>query len=164
MIDTDQLEPSNDQPSIKAVVKERSKNRVILYLLLGLIILLGLYFIYSSLLHKQQVPVVENKQITPPRVLQIDILNGCGTSGVGAKFTDYLRLNGFDVVETKNYKSFHVPQTLVVDRIGDLTAAQRVARALGVKEGNVIQQINPDYFVDVSVIIGKDFTQLNPYH
>jgi len=45
-----------------------------------------------------------------------------------------------------------------------LTAAQRVARALGVKEGNVIQQINPDYFVDVSVIIGKDFTQLNPYH
>ena len=104
---------------------------------------------------------VENK---PPRILQLDVLNGCGTKGIGAKFTDYLRTQGFDVVESKNYKSFQIPQTLVVDRIGDLTAARRVATALGVKENNIVQQLNLDYFVDISVIIGKDYTQLNPSH
>ncbi len=164
MIETDQLEPSNDKPSIKSVTKERNGSRTFLYLSIGLIIIFGLYFISSFLVHKPQIPEVENKQMTSPRVLQIDILNGCGASGVGAKFTDYLRQNGFDVVETRNYKSFHVPQTLIIDRIGDLPAARSVAIALGVKENNVIQQINPDYFVDVSVVIGKDFAQLNPYH
>ena len=101
----------------------------------------------------------ENK---PARILQIDVLNGCGAKGIGAKFTDYLRAKGFDVVESKNYKSFQISQTMVVDRVGDLSAARRVAAALGVGEKNIIQQINPDYFVDVSVIIGKDYSQLNP--
>jgi hypothetical protein len=49
----------------------------------------------------------------------------------------------------------------VVDRIGDLAAARRVARSLGVADNNVIQQINPDYFVNVSVIIGEDFAGLH---
>jgi hypothetical protein len=96
----------------------------------------------------------------PPKVIQLDVLNGCGAKGAGVKFTGYLRSSGFDVVEMKNYKTFTVTQTLVIDRIGDLAQARRVAAALGVAEKNVIQQINPDYFVDVSVVIGADYTSL----
>ena len=96
----------------------------------------------------------------PAKIIQLDVLNGCGAKGAGMKMTNFLRANGFDVVEMKNYKSFHVQQTLVLDRIGDLAAARRVAAALGVSEKNVIQQINPDYYVEVSVIIGKDYTEL----
>ena len=96
----------------------------------------------------------------PAKVIQLDVLNGCGAKGAGIKMTGFLRAHGFDVVEMKNYKSFHVQQTLIVDRIGDLGAARRVAAALGVNEKNVIQKINPDYYVEVSVIIGKDFMEL----
>ena len=96
----------------------------------------------------------------PSHVVQLDVLNGCGAKGAGTKFTNYLRANGFDVVEMKNYKTFHVPETMVVDRIGNLQTARQVAKALGVADKNVIQQINPDYYVDVSVIIGKDYTNL----
>ena len=62
----------------------------------------------------------------------------------------------------KNYKTSNVAQTLVIDRVGDLAAARRVAASLGVAENNVIQQLNPDYFVDVSVVIGEDFQKLRP--
>ena len=96
-----------------------------------------------------------------PRIIQLDVLNGCGVKGAAAKITSALRSGGFDVVEVKNYKSFGIPHTLVVDRLGDLAAARRVARSLGVADNNVIQQINPDYFVNVSVIIGEDFASLH---
>lgn len=98
----------------------------------------------------------------PVKTVQIDVLNGCGAKGAGIKMTNLLRSSGFDVVEMKNYKTFHVPQTLVVDRMGDLRAARQVASALGVNEKNIIQQLNPDYYVDVSVIIGKDYQTFLP--
>jgi hypothetical protein len=100
--------------------------------------------------------------VVPSRVVQLDVLNGCGARGVAAKFTSYLRASGFDVVEMKNYKTKNVSNTLVVDRVGNLAAAQTVAAVLGVSKQRVIQQINPDYFVDVSVIVGEDYAQLQP--
>jgi hypothetical protein len=95
-----------------------------------------------------------------PRVLQCDVLNGCGAKGVSARVTSFLRGHGFDVVEMKNYKTFGVPHTIVVDRVGNLSAARRIAGALGVPASNIVQQLNPDYFVDVSVIIGADYSRL----
>ena len=101
-----------------------------------------------------------NNGKAPPRVLQVDLYNGCGKNGMAAKFTSYLRSQGFDVVEMKNYKSFDVRQTLVVDRLGNIAAAQRVAATLGLSDEHVIQQLNPENFVDVTVIIGADYTTL----
>jgi hypothetical protein len=51
-----------------------------------------------------------------------------------------------------------------VDRTGDKANALKVAEALGVDSKNVIQQINNDYFLDVSLIIGKDFNRLKPFN
>jgi hypothetical protein len=95
-----------------------------------------------------------------PYVIQLDVLNGCGARGAAAKITKFLRGAGFDVVEMKNYKVATMQKTLVVDRIGDLAPARRVAAALGVADKNIVQQINPDYFVEVSVIIGADYASL----
>jgi hypothetical protein len=98
----------------------------------------------------------------PGGPIQVDVLNGCGSSGAGTTFTSYLRARGFDVVEIRNYKSFDVTETLVIDRTGNAANAQRVAYALGIRKDHVIQQINEDYFVDVSVIIGRDYGSLKP--
>src|SRR5437660_5327101 len=104
------------------------------------------------------------EQPKPQKIIQLDLLNGSGARVVAAKFMNYLRGRGFDVVEMKNYKVSNIPRTLVVDRVGNRAAAQRIASALGISERNVIQQINPDYFVDVSVIIGGDYSSLQPLH
>jgi hypothetical protein len=125
------------------------------------------YFSYAFLA-KSTVPPEPEKTAAvpakPAKVIQLDVLNGCGAKGAGVKFTSFLRANGFDVVEMKNYKTFNVAQTLVLDRVGDLSLARRVAASLGVAEKNVVQQINQDYFVDVSVIIGADYPSLRVGH
>ncbi len=95
-------------------------------------------------------------------IIQLDVLNGCGVSGVAQKFTDFLRKRNFDVVQSSNYKTFDVQESIVIDRLGDLEAARRVAYALGVDEKNVVQLINTDYYLNVSVVIGHDFKNLKP--
>lgn len=113
---------------------------------------------------KQPIQVTEQKK-EPPRpteVLQVDVLNGCGEKGVASRFTNFLRAKGYDVVEMKNYKTSSIPRTLVIDRMGNMKPARDIAELLGVADTNILQQLNPDYFVDVSVVIGEDFYELTP--
>ena len=82
--------------------------------------------------------------------------------GVAEKFTDFLRRRNFDVVQSGNYRSFDIDNTMVIDRSGNKANAEKVADALGIERKFIIQQLNNDYFLDVSLVIGKDFNQLNP--
>ena len=94
-------------------------------------------------------------------VIQVEVLNGCGMLGVADKFTDFLRKEKFDVVQMGNYISFDIDKSLVIDRTGNRANAEKVASALGIDSRNVIMQKNEDAFLDVSVVIGKDYKQLN---
>ena len=155
-----------ETPSAKKVLQQPGSVKISLNVLIIILFIIVLYFSYAFFVHYSdpQKSTLESVSSATSRVIQLDVLNGCGAKGVAAKITGYLRSRGFDVVEMKNYKSSHIPQTMVVDRIGDLANARRVAEALGVSEKRVIQQINPDYFVDVSVIIGEDYAGLSPLH
>ncbi|MCX6135037.1 MAG: LytR C-terminal domain-containing protein [Ignavibacteriales bacterium] len=95
--------------------------------------------------------------------IQLDVLNGSGVPKLSQKFTDYLRARGFDVVETGNYKDSKVENTRVLDRTGHQEAAQQVAEALGVPKTAVVQQIDRNAYLDVTVVIGKDFRLLKPF-
>ncbi len=160
--------PADERPSDQSPIPDaperipRGSVRLILNVAILLLVPLVIYLSYPSVSVWLGAGKDRGKPAAPPRVLQLDVLNGCGVRGIAAKFTDFLRNNGFDVVEMKNYKSSHVERTIVVDRVGDLSAARRVAQALDVSERNIIQQINPDYFVDVSVIVGEDYQALRP--
>lgn len=100
----------------------------------------------------------------PDVIVQLEVLNGCGVAGIADKFTTYLRKNNFDVVQVGNFTSFDVDNTIVIDRTGKKANAEKVANALGIDAKNIIQQINNDYFLDVSLIIGKDFNKLKPFN
>lgn len=113
-------------------------------------------------------PVVRDStvQLTKQPVgntLQIDVQNGCGTSGAAEVFTDYLRTQGFDVVEMGNFSSQDIKTSMVIDRAGNMRNAKRVAQSLGIPEKYVIQQMNKNYFLDATVVVGKDFADLVPY-
>ncbi len=95
--------------------------------------------------------------------LQINILNGCGVSGVGNTMTKYCRQMGYDVVEMGNYKKFDVEHSLVIDRSGKTPESQQLASLLGIEKKNVVQQFNNDQMVSASVVIGKDFKSLTPW-
>ena len=96
-------------------------------------------------------------------IIQVEVRNGCGVSGLAESMTQFLRHEGFDVVEVGNYTSFNQPKTLVVDRVGNLEAARKIATAIGLPEDRVVQEVRQDYFLDASVVIGLDYETLAPF-
>jgi hypothetical protein len=134
---------------------------IIIFLLLVIIIFIG-YSIYLKIQTPAAAPVSEEFVEKSSEIIQVEVLNGCGVPGVADKFTDYLRKRNFDVVHLGNYISFDIDHTMVIDRAGKKANAVKVAEALGIGEENILQQLNKDYFLDVSLIIGKDFQKLKP--
>lgn len=132
---------------------------VALVALVLLVALLGYALVHRHLL---QPPVETGRAAPGAGVIQIDVLNGCGVAGAAQDVTAYLRARGYDVVEIRNYKTFDLAESLVIDRVGDTDTAERVAYALGIAKKNIIQQLNPDYYVDVTVVVGKDHRSLKP--
>ena len=146
--------------TLKTSVSNFFYNVIIVFL--GVIIIFLAYSLYLKVKDRAEVEKeLANKKLAAP-IIQVEVLNGCGISGVAEKFTDYLRSNHFDVVQTGNYISFDVDKSMVIDRTGNRANAVKVADALGIDHKNIIQQINNDYILDVSLIIGKDFKQLKP--
>ncbi|MDP4197500.1 MAG: LytR C-terminal domain-containing protein [Bacteroidota bacterium] len=136
----------------------------VLIFVLGALILYMAYAIVVKLVHRggPNIEQMQQAQSAPATIIQVEVLNGCGVGGVGDRFTDFLRNNKVDVVNVSNYSSFDIDRTLVIDRTGNMANAKKIASLLGIKDENVVQQINNDYFLDVSLVIGKDYNQLKP--
>jgi hypothetical protein len=157
-------------------MKPESKKSIFNYLLNITIIILGAICIYlvfslvtSTFLNKSKT-VKDAKDSTkntvtnqPNLSIQVDVQNGTGENRIGAIFRDYLKKKGYDVVNLDNYKSNDVDKTIIIDRTGDTRKAQRIAEVLGVSGRNIIQQINRDLYLDATIVIGKDYTELKPY-
>ena len=94
--------------------------------------------------------------------IQVSVRNECGVKDIAMDFTFYLRKRGFDVVETTNGSVFDREFTTVVDAAGNFRNAVKFAQALGVKKQNVVTKLDPKSYVDVEVLIGKDYQSLKP--
>jgi len=141
------------------------KSLIILFLLFDLVLV---FYIVKQCSKPKGVPeksVVSEES----KILQIEVLNGCGVPGIANQFTDYLRMKGFDVVKTANYEeelnvpNFNVLTTVVIDRRGRLENGIRIAEALGLGRERVLQEVNEAYLIDASVILGKDYAQLESW-
>lgn len=132
--------------------------------LLGLIVLVLLYsFVTRTLLPRDDPHREANPGQLVGDIIQVEVRNGCGIDGLAAETTRYLRRRGFDVVEVGDHDTYDEPHTLVIDRVGDLEAARKLALALGVSEDHVHQDIQPSYYLDASVILGRDYATLTPF-
>jgi len=139
----------------KKGLRARGLELGILFLFLVLVL-----FFYSIVYQRWLSPAQEPPSPVEQKVIRVEVLNGCGVAGLAGEMTDYLRLKGFDVVNVGNAENFNFPETLVVDRVGDMPSAWQVARAVGID--NVIQQKDEDLLLDVTLILGKDYQQLPP--
>ncbi|MEQ9266879.1 MAG: LytR C-terminal domain-containing protein [Balneolaceae bacterium] len=126
-------------------------------LLIILLVALTTRIIYPRIFNQR----VETESQLISEIIQIEVLNGCGIPGIANSFTGLLRKNGFDVVETGNFDHFNLEETIIISRSGVLDNAKRVASALGVKEINVLREESPDFYLDVTVVIGHDHELLN---
>lgn len=137
-----------------------SKNKNLFFIIVSIVLFLFAAFLTYSIMDNLGL-FKENKTTNKPQnvqqFVQVEVFNGCGVAGIGDKFTDVIRSKGFDVVNTGNYTSFDVDNTFIIDRVGKTETANRVADSLGVEKKFVINQINKNYFLDLTIVVGKDY-------
>lgn len=155
---------SSSTSSSKSSRKTSSFSNTILITLIIFLAIIVLFLSYSLYMKVQNISNDKNKNDNEvaSAIIQIEVMNGCGVDGVAAKFTDYLRQKNFDVVQVGNYMSNSIDETLIIDRIGNRANTEKLADVLGVDKKNIIQQLNKDYFLDATLVIGKDYNKLEP--
>ena len=88
--------------------------------------------------------------------IRVEVRNGSGIEGAAGRMTEFLREQGFDVVDFGNADRFDHPATFVLDRGGGPVQAREVAAAL---QGVPIQVAAPpdsSRYLDVTVVVGAD--------
>ncbi|MGI6370402.1 MAG: LytR C-terminal domain-containing protein [Ignavibacteria bacterium] len=97
------------------------------------------------------------------QVIQVNVLNACGKAGLARNIQNFLMERGYDVVSIGNYDQ-ELDNSIVIDRLGDMSSANKVAYALGVDETSITSGIDSTMFVRATVIVGKDYLQLKPFN
>ncbi|MBI4540018.1 MAG: LytR C-terminal domain-containing protein [Gemmatimonadetes bacterium] len=95
-------------------------------------------------------------QAPPGERIRVEVLNSGGRKNVAREATDLLRDRGFDVVYFGNADRFDRDSSAVIDRVGRHEPARLAADALGI--GTVLSQPDTNLYVDVSVLLGRDWT------
>ena len=111
---------------------------------------------------KAGIPLAAAPLVAPPKgKVTVEVLNGTRRQGAARTATRMLRRRGLDVVFLGNADSL-ADSTRVIARRGDSTRASYVAAALG--GGLVMMQTDTFRRVEVSVILGEDFTPSPDLH
>jgi hypothetical protein len=103
------------------------------------------------------IPVANNPS------LQVEVLDGAGSMKAAQHMTDFLRARGYDVVELKKNNSGIEERTFLFDRSGHREAARKLAAVLGVPPDKVFQKIDRTLYLDITVVMGKDYSRLNAF-
>ena len=95
--------------------------------------------------------------------IQIEIQNGCGIPNLARMYTDFLRDEGLDVLDSKNADHFDYLETKILHHQGDLKRALALANILMMDENRIIEDLDETLYYDLTLIIGKDYIDLQSY-
>ncbi|MCF7809018.1 MAG: LytR C-terminal domain-containing protein [Candidatus Marinimicrobia bacterium] len=95
--------------------------------------------------------------------ISVEILNGCGVSGLAALFKEIVHQKTFDVLNTENAAHFQYENTLIIVRTDKTEAAYKLAEELGISRERVQIDKDPSLAVDITMIIGHDYKSVPAY-
>lgn len=107
--------------------------------------------------------VPESQKIITQEVIQLNILNGCGISGMASKAKNYLHNRGFDIVEIGNSQQQY-NKTTIIDRLGDKESVRRLAYAIGVPDSSIVVEIDSSLFLRATLVLGNDYKSLKSFN
>lgn len=87
--------------------------------------------------------------------IRVEVLNAGGVPGAAAAARDELRERGFDVVYWGNHETFDREETVVLDRVGRLEWARRVAAGVGVER--VRSEPEASRLLEVTLLLGSSW-------
>jgi len=92
--------------------------------------------------------------------VRVEVLNASGRPGLAREATRVLRDRGFDVVFFGNAQGFAPDTSIVLDRVGRMDAARRVADAVGIRR--VYARPAANLYLDATVVLGRDWSPAPP--
>ena len=92
---------------------------------------------------------------------KLKVLNGTATAGLAALTTDYLKSQGYNVVETGNAEQLYTNTTLF-DYTGKPYTLKNLSELMRVNSNQIYSRYDPTSPVDVVVILGNDWAANNP--
>ena len=95
--------------------------------------------------------------------IQVEIRNGCGISNLARMYTDFLRDEGLDVLDSKNADHFNYLETKILHHRGDIERALALADIMMIDRNRIIEDKNETLFFDLTLILGKDYKNLASY-
>ncbi len=99
-------------------------------------------------------PVVASK-------VKVQILNGCGKTGIARRAQQWMERNDYDVRDVGNADRQDYRSSEVLNRSGNASAARDMARMLGIDESKIKRKAAPPGLdVDLTLIIGSDNKRL----
>ena len=95
--------------------------------------------------------------------IQLEVLNGCGQMYIAVMYQDFLREQGFDVMDAKNANSFDFQFSKIIIYKDDIKMAKFLSEIMGVHDSLIVEDYDKMKVFDMSIIIGKDFKDLISY-
>jgi len=93
----------------------------------------------------------------------VEILNGCGIPKLARMYTEYLRSEGIDVLDSKNANNFDKIETKILHHRGKIERALALADIMMIDRNRIIADIDENLFFDLTLILGKDYKDLPSY-
>ncbi len=109
-----------------------------------------------------ELPIIEpvNEPIVATKI-KVQILNGCGKTGIAKRAQQWMRSNDYDVRDVGNADKQDYRSSEVLNRSGNAAAARDLARMLGIDESKIKRKAAPPGLdVDLTLIIGSDNKRL----
>ena len=118
---------------------------------------------YTKASELKKLLVINDYEKATGHRIRIEILNGCGVSGLADKYSNLFRENGFDVILSKNARNFGYEKSEVILRSDEKTLAIETAKLIGIPIEEITESFDELLDCDVTIIIGKDYNQLSSF-
>jgi len=161
--------------------KQKKNQETASPLLNGIIVgltLVILVFLYSIIQKQQPVPRETDLAATsldniPSAVLsyqekmkeevnlRVEVLNGCGVSGLAARTKLLLTRKGVDVISTGNAPNHNYQRTQIYIHGDNFEKAEKIKEMMGITTDPLVDEYSSDVPCDMTIILGHDYTELS---
>tara|TARA_B100000959_G_C14880479_1_gene582318 strand:- start:602 stop:1135 length:534 start_codon:yes stop_codon:yes gene_type:complete len=95
--------------------------------------------------------------------ISLEIQNGCGQDNIAFMYKNFLREEGFDVMDTKNAPSFDYELSQIISHTDNMEIANYLSKLMGINDSLIAIKNDDNLIIDLTLIIGEDFDKLNSY-
>ena len=120
--------------------------------------------VLSSNKFESMIPKTKSEEIIGYKI-QVSIENGCGKSGIAKLYTNFLRKNGYDIIDYKNADNFDYKNTKLIFHKRDYSAySNEIIDLLKINPNHVSYNYNENTYYQITLILGEDYNKIDSYN